>query len=95
MDVEDYFIIALIFAIVAFLSNLMSSNPFNMSISSDSFILAWLNNVPQTNIYMYNTALSLFIFLPSAYFAIAFAIGGIVKTCVTFVRRATKKERKT
>jgi hypothetical protein len=95
MDVEDYFIIALIFAIVAFLSSSMSGNPFNMSISSDSFILAWTNNVPQTNIYMYNTAISQFIFLPSAYFAIAFAVGGIVKTLVTLVRKAVKKERKT
>lgn len=92
MDVEDYFIIALIFAIVAFLSNLMSSNPFNMWISSDSFILAWINNASQTNIYMYNSALSLFIFLPSAYLAIAFTVGGIVKTIVKVITRKIGKK---
>jgi len=53
MDVEDYFIIGLVFAIVAFLSNLMSYG---------------------------------YIFLPSAYLAIAFAVGGFVKAFVKVVK---------
>jgi hypothetical protein len=88
MEVEDYFIIALILAVVAFLSFLMRSNPFG---TSDSFPLGYIKNylgLKTDEIEMYNTALNVFIFLPSAYFAVAFSIGGTVKT---FVRKITKK----
>jgi hypothetical protein len=62
MEVEDYFIIALVFAIVAFLG---IANPFGI------------------------LPLSLVDILPTAYFAIAFAIGGLVKGIVT---NLTKKK---
>jgi hypothetical protein len=96
MDVEDYFIIALVFAIVAFLSLLMRSNPFNMFYNTDNFSLGFTTTVYSvqrtSEIFMYNIALSTMIFIASAYFTIAFAIGGIVKTVV---RKARKKEGKT
>jgi len=85
MDVEDYFIIALIFAIVAFLSNLMSYG----------YIFNNPHSVEQAlGMYTFSTTVNLFIFLPSAYLAIAFAVGGIVKAFVKVVEVIIKENGK-
>ena len=89
MDVEDYFIIAVVFAIVAFLSLLMRNNPFNMALNTNTFPLGYQFLNQNSEFEMYYTALTFFIFLPSAYFAIAFTVGGIVKVVIRKIRKKT------
>ncbi len=84
MDVEDYFIIALIFAIVAFISNLASygyifNNPFSVA--------------DVLRVYTFYTAIGLLIFPPSVYLAIAFALGGIVKAIVKVIEISIKEDQ--
>lgn len=76
MDIEDYFIIALIFAIIAFLSNSYSYGYFFNNFNNNG-------SVEQTlGMYTFSTELNLLIVLPSAYIAIAFTIGGFIKAFV-------------
>jgi len=85
MDIEDYFIIALTFAIIAYLSNSMSYGYF----------FSFNPTVEQTlGEYTFSTELNLLIFLPSVYVAIAFTIGGFVKAFVKVVKYITRNKGK-
>jgi hypothetical protein len=83
MDVEDYFIIALVFAIVAFLGNWISYGYFfNFSSSLEQAF----------SMFTFNTAVGMFIILPSAFLSIAFVIGGIVKAIIYVIKRLARRQ---
>lgn len=85
MDIEDYFIIALIFAIIALISNSESYGRF----FNNQF------NVGDTiNVYTFKAAINILIFLPSAYVAIAFTIGGFIKAFVKVVKFVIRRYAK-
>jgi hypothetical protein len=86
MKTEDYFLIALILGIVALLSLLMRENPWGMWLNSNTFPLGVMNVQPFTELEMYVSALSLFVFLPSSYFAVAFVIAGVFKAIIEKIR---------
>jgi hypothetical protein len=85
MDIEDYFIIALIFAIIALISNsesygLFFNDPFNVELT--------------LGMHTFRTGVNLLIFLPSAYVAIAFTVGGFIKAFVKVVKVIIRENRK-
>jgi hypothetical protein len=85
MDIEDYFIIALVFAIVAFLCNSYSYGYFFNNFNGGG-------NVQQTlEQYTFGTELNILIILPSAYVAVAFTIGGFLKALVKNVKIIIRK----
>jgi hypothetical protein len=87
MDIEDYFIIALIFAIIAYASNSVSYGYFFNNYNNGG-------SVEQTlGMYTFSTELNLLIVLPSAYIAIAFTIGGFIKASIKGVKFIIKKKR--
>jgi hypothetical protein len=91
MKSEDYFLLALVFGIVALLSLLMRGNPWGMWLNSNTFPLGFMNVQPFTEIEMYVSALSLFIFLPSSYLTVAFAVAGLVKAVIQKIKSTTKQ----
>jgi hypothetical protein len=87
MKSEDFFLFALVFGIVALLSLSMRGNPWGMWLNSNTFPLGFMNAQPFAEIEMYVSALSLFVFLPSSYFAVAFVIAGALKAIIEKIRR--------
>jgi hypothetical protein len=80
MKIEDYFIIALVFAIIAYLCNSYSYGYFFNNFNGPGSLGQTLG------MYTFSTELNMLIVLPSAYIAVAFTIGGFLKAVVEGVK---------